>query len=371
MEKPRAVAVIPFADQRPGTSGLRKTVAVFRQPGYIEAYVQATLDTMPKVRGATVVLGGDGRYFNDQALATLLRLLAANGVARAYVGAAGLLSTPAASLAIRKKHADFGFVLSASHNPGGPEGDFGLKLNLANGGPAPEGVTEAIFAKSKTITRFLTIAAEAPDLARPGRFDLAGMTVEVFDPVADYADLMERLFDFDRIRRLITSGLRLRFDAMHAITGPYAIEILERRLGASPGSVVNGAPLADFGGHHPDPNPAHAADLIAWAAAQEGAVFAAASDGDGDRHMIVGRDGPIAPSDSLAILAANAHLVPAFRDGLRGVARSMPTAPALDRVAAALGLPCFETPTGWKFFGTLLDAGKIRLCGEESAGLRA
>jgi phosphoglucomutase len=368
-----SVPITPFSDQRPGTSGLRKKVSVFRQPGYVEAFVQSTFDALPEavgdgVAGKTLVLGGDGRFFAAEAAQTIIRMAAANGVGRLLVGRGGLLSTPAASALIRQNRAFGGIILSASHNPGGPDGDFGIKYNVANGGPAPERVTEAIFRYSQQIAAYRTIKAPPLPLDRLGIYQLAGLTVEIVDPVADYAALMERIFDFDRIRDLFRSGFRFRFDAMHAVTGPYAVEIFERRLGAAPGTAVNAEPLPDFGGHHPDPNPLHAAALVAAMMAPNGPDFGAASDGDGDRNMVVGRGCVIGPSDSLAILAANARLVPWFEEGLPGVARSMPTSRAVDRVAVALGIDCYETPTGWKYFGSLLDAGRIKLCGEESAG---
>ncbi len=364
----RRLPLTPFADQKPGTSGLRKKTAVFRQPGYLEAFVQAVLDAMPGSRGATVVLGGDGRFFNREAIATILRLLAGNGVARVLVGRHGILSTPAASHLIRRHAAAFGILLSASHNPGGPEGDFGVKVNIANGGPAPEAVTAAIHAATLTLREARLAEGPLPDLDRLATSHLLETTIEVIDGVADYAGLMERCFDFARIRTLLRSGFRIRFDAMNAVTGPYAVEVLERRLGAPSGSVVNATPLPDFGGLHPDPNPVHCAGLVAAMMAPDAPDFAAASDGDGDRNLILGRGMVIGPSDSLAVLCANAGLVPQFAGGLSGVARSMPTSRAVDAVAAALGIPCYETPTGWKFFGNLLDAGRVGLCGEESAG---
>ncbi len=369
----RNVAVTAFAGQRPGTSGLRQKVSVFRQPGYVEAFVQSLFDALPEavgegVAGKTLALGGDGRFFNDAAIQIILRLAAANRVGRVLVGRGGILSTPATSAVIRRRECFGGIILSASHNPGGPDGDFGIKYNLANGGPAPERVTEAIWRRSQQITAYRTIEAAPAPLDRIGDTALGGMKVTVIDPVADYAELMERVFDFDRLRDLFRGGFRLRFDAMSAVTGPYAREIFERRLGARPGSVVNGEPKPDFGGGHPDPNPIHAADLVAALAAAAGPDLGAASDGDGDRNMIVGRNLVVGPSDSLAVLAANARLIPWFAKGLAGVARSMPTSRAVDRVAAALGIPCYETPTGWKYFGALLDAGRIGLCGEESAG---
>jgi phosphoglucomutase len=365
--------VRPFPDQRPGTSGLRKKVATFRQPGYVEAFVQSIFDALPEavgdgVAGKTLVLGGDGRFFAEDAAQTVLRLAAANGVGRLLVGRGGLLSTPAASALIRQHRAFGGIILSASHNPGGPEGDFGIKYNIANGGPAPERVTESIYRRTQQIAAYLTVATPPLPLDRIGTTQIGEMAVEIIDPVADYAGLMERIFDFDRLRDLFRSGFRFRFDAMHAVTGPYAVEIFERRLGAPAGTAVNAEPQPDFAGHHPDPNPAHAGELIEAMMADNGPDFGAASDGDGDRNMVVGRGVVIGPSDSLAVLAANARLVPWFKRGLAGVARSLPTSRAVDRVAAALGIDCYETPTGWKYFGSLLDAGRIALCGEESAG---
>jgi phosphoglucomutase len=376
-----SVPVTPFAGQRPGTSGLRKKVSEFQQPGYLEAFVQALFDALPEavggsVDGRTVVLGGDGRFFNDRATQTIIRMAAANGVGRLLIGRGGLLSTPAASAVVRERGAFGGIILSASHNPGGPDGDFGIKYNVANGGPAPERVTEAIYRRTQSVAAYKTIDAADLPLDRIGATRLGVMEVDIIDPIAEYAQLMERIFDFNRIADLFRRGFRLRFDGMHAVTGPYAREILERRLGAAAGTAVNAEPRPDFGGHHPDPNPAHAAALIAALAAPGAPDFGAASDGDGDRNMVVARagnigGGMIGPSDSLAILAANAHLIPWFREGLPGVARSMPTSRAVDRVAAALGIECFETPTGWKYFGNLLDAGRIALCGEESAGTGA
>ncbi len=358
----------PFPDQRPGTSGLRKKVAVFRQPHYLENFVQSVFDSVGPVTGCTLVVGGDGRFYNREAIQTVLRMAAANGVARALVGRGGILSTPAASCVIRKHGAHGGFILSASHNPGGPDADFGIKYNTANGGPAPERVTEAIYRRTQEIDAYRVLDAPDIDLDRPGETSLGGMTVRIIDPVADYAALMERLFDFDAIRALLAGGFRMRFDAMHAVTGPYAREILERRLGAPVGTVVNGEPLEDFGGGHPDPNLTWARELVAALSGPDAPDFGAASDGDGDRNMILGRDFFVTPSDSLAVLTANAHLAPGYADGLAGVARSMPTSRAVDRVAEQLGIDCHETPTGWKFFGSLMDAGRVTLCGEESFG---
>ena len=369
MPKSRTVATEPIAGQRPGTSGLRKKVTVFQQAPYLENFVQSIFDSLEGFAGQTLVLGGDGRFFNDTAIQTIVRMAAANGFGRVLVGQHGILSTPAASCVIRKHAAFGGIILSASHNPGGPDGDFGIKYNTANGGPAPEKITEAIFSNTQKITRYLTVDAADVDLGKRGTSKIGAMTVEVIDPVADHADLMASLFDFERIGALLRSGkFRMCFDAMHAVTGPYAHEIFVERLGAPAASVMNGVPLSDFGGGHPDPNPTYAEDLIKVMYAQAAPDFGAASDGDGDRNMIVGRHFVVTPSDSLAVLAANATLVPGYAKGLKGVARSMPTSAAVDRVAEKLGIACFETPTGWKFFGNLLDAGEVTLCGEESAG---
>jgi phosphoglucomutase len=364
----RTVPTTPYLDQKPGTSGLRKKVPVFRQERYVENFVQAIFDTVEDRDGATLVIGGDGRFLNREVVQTTIKMAAANGFGRVLVGRGGLLSTPAASCVIRKRGAVGGVVLSASHNPGGPEGDFGIKFNVSHGGPAPETVTEAIFRRTQSITEYRIVDAPDLDLDAPGETRLGDAVIEVIDPVADYAALMESLFDFAAIRALFAGGFRMRFDAMSAVTGPYAHEILERRLGAPAGTVVNGTPLPDFGGHHPDPNPVHAHDLMELMMGADAPDFGAASDGDGDRNMIVAPGLFVTPSDSLAILAAHAHLAPGYSGGLAGVARSMPTSRAADRVARKLGVNLFETPTGWKFFANLLDAGLITLCGEESAG---
>ncbi|HUQ81852.1 MAG TPA: alpha-D-glucose phosphate-specific phosphoglucomutase [Gemmatimonadaceae bacterium] len=365
----RTIPTTPFADQTPGTSGLRKRVTVYQQPHYLENFIQATLDAAQLPRGATLVVGGDGRYFNREAIQTVLRMASANGVGRVLVGRGGILSTPAASCVIRERKANGGIILSASHNPGGPNGDFGVKYNLANGGPAPEQVTSAIAKRTRELSEYRIVDAPDVPLDRDGQYPLGDMQVDVIDPVADYATLMERLFDFDAIRALLTGGrFRMLFDAMHAVTGPYAREILERRLGAPNGTVMNGEPLPDFGGGHPDPNLTYAHDLVAALQAPNAPDFGAASDGDGDRNMILGRNFFVTPSDSLAVLAANATHAPGYARGISGVARSMPTSQAADQVAKRLGVECFETPTGWKFFGNLLDAGRITLCGEESFG---
>jgi phosphoglucomutase len=364
----KTVPTTPFDDQKPGTSGLRKKVGVFQKPAYLENFVQSVFDSLGGIGGRTLVVGGDGRYHNLTAIQTILRMAAANGAARVLVGRDGLLSTPAASAVIRKRGAFGGLVLSASHNPGGPEGDFGIKYNVTNGGPAPEKVTEAIYERSRNIERYLTIDAEDLDLGCVGEKSLGSMTVEVIDPVADYAELMESLFDFEAIRKLIGSGFQLRFDAMHAITGPYAREIIENRLGAPAGTVINGEPLPDFGGGHPDPNLTYAKELVDVMFGEDALDFGAASDGDGDRNMILGKRFFVTPSDSLAVLAANTDHVPGYRGRMAGAARSMPTSQAVDKVAEKRGFACYETPTGWKFFGNLLDDGRITLCGEESFG---
>jgi phosphoglucomutase len=365
----RTIPTRAFADQTPGTSGLRKRVSVFQQPGYLENFVQSIFDAAELPRGATLVLGGDGRFFNREAIQIVLKIAAANGVGRILVGRGGILSTPAASCVIRERKADGGIILSASHNPGGPNGDFGVKYNLANGGPAPEQVTSAIAAKTRSISEYRMVDAPDIHLDRDGEHRLGDLTVQVIDPVADYAQLMERLFEFGALRAMLSGGrFRMRYDAMHAVTGPYAREILERQLGAPNGTVVNGEPLPDFGGGHPDPNLTYAHDLVAIMNGHDAPDFGAASDGDGDRNMILGRDFFVTPSDSLAVLAANATVAPGYARGIAGVARSMPTSGAVDEVAKKLGVGCYETPTGWKFFGNLLDAGRITLCGEESFG---
>ncbi len=358
----------PFEGQKPGTSGLRKKTRVFMEPGYLECFVQSTFDAIDGLSGRTLVIGGDGRFFNAQAIQTILKMAAANGATKVIVGQGGLLSTPAVSNLIRQRKADGGLVLSASHNPGGIDEDFGIKYNISNGGPAPETVTAKMFEHAQKITSYKIADIPDVDLGTIGDQRIGAMTVEIVDPVAEYAALMEQLFDFPKIRALFNGGFTMRFDAMHAVTGPYARELLEKRLGAPSGSVVNAQPSEDFGGGHPDPNPVWAKTLIDEMMSPDSPDFGAASDGDGDRNMIVGRGLYVTPSDSLAVLAANAHLAPGYAGGLAGVARSMPTSTACDRVAETLGIACYETPTGWKFFGNLLDAGKVSLCGEESAG---
>lgn len=364
----KTVSTTPFDDQKPGTSGLRKQVPTFQQPNYLENFVQATFDSLDDYQGKTLVLGGDGRYFNRPAIQIILRMAAANGVGKTLVGQGGILSTPAASCLIRKYDAFGGLVLSASHNPGGPEGDFGVKYNVSNGGPAPEKVTSAIFEHTKSISEYKITDTEDIDLDEPGTKQVGEMTVEVVDSVADYAELMEQLFDFGKIRKLLEGNFSMCMDSMHAVTGPYAKSIFEQALGAKAGTVTNGEPLEDFGGGHPDPNLVYAHDLVKTMFAEDAPDFGAASDGDGDRNMILGNNFFVNPSDSLALIAANATLIPGYKDGLSGVARSMPTSQAADRVAKKLGIDCYETPTGWKFFGNLLDADKITICGEESFG---
>jgi len=364
----QTIKTTPFDDQKPGTSGLRKRVTVYQQPHYVENYIQAIFDSLDGFAGQTLVIGGDGRYYNDVAIQTAIKIAAANGFGRVLVGQNGLLSTPAASHVIRHHKAFGGLVLSASHNPGGPDGDFGIKYNISNGGPAPEKITDAVYARSKVIDSYKIV--DAPDVAldQIGEQRSGDMVVEVIDPVADYAALMETLFDFGAIKALFAGGFRMTFDAMHAITGPYAHAILEDRLGAPKGTVINGTPLPDFGGGHPDPNLVYCKDMHDLLMTPEGPDFGAASDGDGDRNLIIGKNRFVTPSDSLALLAANAHLAPGYAAGIAGIARSMPTSAAADRVAEKLGIEMHETPTGWKFFGNLLDAGRVTICGEESAG---
>ena len=380
----RTVSTTPFSDQKPGTSGLRKSVEVFQKPHYLENFVQSIFDALEGCQGQTLVLGGDGRYYNREAIQTILKMAAANGIGRILVGRGGIMSTPAASAVIRQYKAFGGIVLSASHNPGGPDGDFGIKYNVTNGGPAPEKVTEAIFARTKEIDAYKildvadintsigyareTHASLSVNLDKLSVTRLGEMGVEIIDPVEPYARLMESLFDFDKIRDLIKKDFKICIDSMHAVTGPYAKDIFEKRLGTASGTVTNGEPLEDFGGGHPDPNLVYAHDLVEIMFADSAPDFGAASDGDGDRNMILGNNFFVTPSDSLAVLTANANLVPGYKDGLSGVARSMPTSEAVDRVAAKLGIECYETPTGWKFFGNLLDADKATLCGEESFG---
>ncbi len=364
----KTVTTTPFSDQKPGTSGLRKRVPIFQQLHYLENFVQSIFDTIKAPSGSTLVLGGDGRYYNRQAIQIILKMAAANGFGRVLVGRGGILSTPAASCVIRKYHTHGGIILSASHNPGGPEGDFGIKYNGSNGGPATETVTEDIFARSKIIKQYNVLEAADVALDTLGDSTLGNMVVSVIDPVSDYAELMESLFDFAAIQALLAGGFKIKFDAMHAVTGPYARDILVNRLGAPADSVMNATPLEGFGNGHPDPNLTYAHELVEIVYGNHAPDFGAASDGDGDRNMILGKGFFVTPSDSLAVLAANARLVPAYKQGLAGIARSMPTSEAADRVAKVLGIPCYETPTGWKFFGNLMDEGKVTLCGEESFG---
>ncbi|OQW95543.1 MAG: alpha-D-glucose phosphate-specific phosphoglucomutase [Beggiatoa sp. IS2] len=364
----RTISTTPFEGQKPGTSGLRKKVTVFQQPHYLENFVQSIFDSLEGYQGKTLVVGGDGRYHNQTAIQVILRMAAANNFGRVLVGQNGILSTPAVSAIIRKYQAFGGIVLSASHNPGGANGDFGIKYNISNGGPAPEKVTEAIYTRSREINQYQITDNPDINIATLGKTRLGNMEVEIIDAVSDYAELMEQLFDFSSIRSLFQSGFVMRFDAMHAVTGPYAREILEKRLQAPAGTVMNGVPLEDFGQGHPDPNLTYAHELVDIMYGSTAPQFGAASDGDGDRNMILGQRFFVTPSDSLALMAANAHLIPGYKSGLAGIARSMPTSAAADKVAEKLGIRCYETPTGWKFFGNLLDANKATLCGEESFG---
>ncbi|RUX33638.1 alpha-D-glucose phosphate-specific phosphoglucomutase [Mesorhizobium sp. M2A.F.Ca.ET.042.01.1.1] len=364
----KTVPTKPYPDQKPGTSGLRKKVPVFQQEHYAENFIQSIFDALDGFQGKTLVIGGDGRFYNREVIQKAIAIAAGNGFGKVMVGQGGILSTPAASNVIRKYKTFGGIILSASHNPGGPHEDFGIKYNAGNGGPAPEKITDAIFARSKEIKSFKIADIGEIDIDTIGTVKAGDMTVEIIDPVKDYAELMESLFDFEALRKLFKSGFRMRFDAMHAVTGPYAKEILERRLGAPDGTCRNFKPLPDFGGHHPDPNLVHAKHLYDEMMGPDAPDFGAASDGDGDRNLIIGKGIFVTPSDSVAMLAANAKLAPGYKDGLKGIARSMPTSGAADRVAEKLGIGIYETPTGWKFFGNLLDAGMATICGEESAG---
>jgi phosphoglucomutase len=370
----QSVPTQPFEGQRPGTSGLRKKTRVFMRPGYLENFVQSVFDAVRAdaadgFGAETLVVGGDGRYYNREAVQTIIRMAAANGFGRLLVGRGGILSTPAVSAVIRRRGAFGGLVLSASHNPGGIDEDFGIKYNTRNGGPAPESVTERIYANTQSITRYLNVEHTDVDLEQTGSVHVGGTEVVVIDPLEDYTAVMEELFDFERLRAFFSSGHRMLFDAMSAVTGPYATHIIEGRLGAPAGTVLNGTPLPDFGGHHPDPNLVHAAELVLRMSGEGAPDFGAACDGDGDRNLILGRDFFVTPGDSLAVIAEHAKdCIPGYRDGLAGVARSMPTSTAVDRVAEGLGIKCYETPTGWKFFGNLLDAGLATMCGEESFG---
>jgi phosphoglucomutase len=362
------VKTTPYSDQKPGTSGLRKRVTVYQQPNYVENFIQSIFDSLEGFSGQTLVIGGDGRFYNDVAIQKAIRIAAANGFGKVMVGQGGILSTPAASNIIRKYKAFGGLVLSASHNPGGPKGDFGIKYNVGNGGPAPEKITDAVYARSKVIDSYKTLETPDIDLGAVGTQTVGDMVVEVIDPVSDYAELMQSLFDFDAIRALFAGGFRMTFDAMSAVTGPYAHKILEDMLGAPKGTVINGEPSPSFNDGHPDPNLVYCKDMYDLLMTADGPDFGAASDGDGDRNLIIGKNRFVTPSDSLALLAANAHLAPGYKDGIAGIARSMPTSAAADRVAEKLGIEMHETPTGWKFFGNLLDAGRVTICGEESAG---
>ncbi|WKZ11382.1 MAG: alpha-D-glucose phosphate-specific phosphoglucomutase [Gammaproteobacteria bacterium] len=364
----RSVRCAPFQDQRMGTAGLRKKVRVFSQPHYLECFVQAVLDTVCLPAAATLVIGGDGRFYNDIAIQLIIRVTAAAGVQRLIIGRGGLLSTPAASHLIRARKADGGFLLTASHNPGGPDGDFGIKFNMASGGQAPPAITDAVYDTSRRLEGYRLADLPAIDLACNGTRQIGPLQIEVVDPVADYERLMEQLFDFGRIRAWLGRGHRLVFDALHGITGLYARQILCQSLGADATGLLHAETLPDFGGLHPDPNPIDGRHLVERSKRPDSPDLLAASDGDGDRNMILGPGLLVSPGDSVAMMLANASHVPGYRQGVPGVARSMPTSRALDAVAADMGLPCFETPTGWRFFCNLLDSGRIGLCGEESFG---
>ncbi len=367
--KIKEIPTTPFDDQRPGTSGLRKDVGRFQEPCYLENFVQSIFNVVRELDGGSLVIGGDGRFYNREAIQVILKMAVANNVARILVGRGGIMSTPAVSCVIRKSGLTGGIILSASHNPGGPDGDFGIKYNIGNGGPAPERITEAIYAESRRISSYRIVEMDdMADIDSIASFTVGGSLVEVIDPVYDYAGLMEEIFDFDRISGLFKGGFRMVYDGMHAVTGPYAREILCNRLGAPDSSLVNSTPLEDFGGGHPDPNLKYAKGLVDIMRGPDAPDFGAASDGDGDRNMILGRDFFVTPSDSVAVITANSALIPRYSSGIPGVARSMPTSSALDMVAEQMGIDCYETPTGWKFFGNLLDAGMAEICGEESFG---
>ncbi len=364
----KTVSSNPFQDQRPGTSGLRKRVKVFQEKNYLENYIQAIFDSLSGVTGKTLVLGGDGRYFNEIAIQKIIKMALANGFGRIMVAKDGILSTPAASCVIRKYKAFGGIILSASHNPGGEEGDFGIKYNISNGGPAPESLTEAIYLRSKTISSYKIADIPDIDLSVLGEIRFGDLVVEVFDGINDYVDLMKTLFNFSDLRKLFASDFKMRYDAMNAVTGPYAHRIFEEELGAKEGTVINWKPLPDFGGKHPDPNLTYAKDLVDYMFSEGAADFGAASDGDGDRNMILGNHFYVNPSDSLAVICANYKAVKGYSSGILGIARSMPTSQAANKVADFLGIDCYETPTGWKFFGNLMDGNKVTICGEESFG---
>ncbi|VAW64032.1 Phosphoglucomutase [hydrothermal vent metagenome] len=363
------IQTTPYSDQKPGTSGLRKKVSTFQQSHYLHNFVQSIFNAAPELKDNLLIVGGDGRFYNTEAIQVILKMAAANGVKQVMVGQNGLLSTPAVSCLIRKHQAGGGIILSASHNPGGPDGDFGIKFNISNGGPAPTSFTDAVYEISQTIDNYHIVETDDIDLDNQHSTKMGGMQIDIINSVTDYAELMEHLFDFKSIKSLFTAGrLSMCFDAMHAVTGPYAHEIFEKRLSANVDALINSQPLTDFGGHHPDPNLAHTQELVSRLNGAGAPHFGAASDGDGDRNMIIGRNFFVNPSDSLAIMTANAHLLPGYKKGVCGVARSLPTSRAVDKVAAGLGIECYETPTGWKFFGNLLDDGRINLCGEESFG---
>ncbi|MDB4844031.1 alpha-D-glucose phosphate-specific phosphoglucomutase [Hellea sp.] len=357
-----------FDDQKPGTSGLRKKTKVFTKKNYLENYVQCLFNSIPELIGGTLVLGGDGRYFNKEAIQKIVGMASANGVSKVILGCDGLLSTPAVSCIIRKYKADAGIVLSASHNPGGIEGDFGIKLNGSNGGPVSEQITNKIYEQTKLIKNYKIVQDVHINLNILGLFDFMGMTIEIIDSVNDYANLMNSIFDFNAIKALFSTEFTFCFDAMNAVTGPYANEIFINRLGAPATSIINSTPKEDFGGLHPDPNHRNAGEIFSMMFDGDNVDFAACSDGDGDRSIVLGKKTFVSPSDSLALLTANATLIKKYKDGILGVARSVPTSKAVDLVAKKLNIKCYETPTGWKFFGNLIDNQLITFCGEESAG---
>ncbi|GES85783.1 phosphoglucomutase [Rhizophagus clarus] len=368
----RCITTTPYEGQKPGTSGLRKRVKVFQQENYTQNFIQAILDAMssPSASGATLVVGGDGRYFSTEAIQLIIRIAAGNRVGKLIIGKNGILSTPAASNLIRKRKADGGILLTASHNPGGPDNDFGIKFNVSNGGPAPENITNLIYENTKKCDKYYTCDMPEFDLSKIRVETIDGFIVEIVDSVEDYVQLLKEIFDFEQIKQFFKNNPKFKvlFDGLHGVTGPYAEHIFVDELGLSRSSIQNCIPLPDFGGSHPDPNLTYAHSLVERVE-RENINFGAASDGDGDRNMIYGKDAFVTPSDSVAVIAAHAEVIPYFqKTGIKGLARSMPTSAAIDLVAKKKGLEVFEVPTGWKFFGNLMDAGRLSICGEESFG---
>ncbi|MBE6450255.1 MAG: alpha-D-glucose phosphate-specific phosphoglucomutase [Alphaproteobacteria bacterium] len=364
----QTIQTTPYTDQKPGTSGLRKKTKVFlEKEHYLQNFIQSIFDVID-VKEKRLVVGGDGRYFNEEAIQIILKMAIANEALEVIVGQNGFMSTPAVSVEIRQNKTDGGIILSASHNPGGIDGDFGIKYDGANGAPAPESITNAIYQKTLNIDSYKIAEMPNIDLSEIKTFSVHNTLIKIINPVANYANLMEQLFDFNAIRNLFKSGFKMHYDALHAITGPYAKEILENRLGAPAGTVVNGTPLPDFGGGHPDPNLTYAKELVDVMYSDNAPDMGAASDGDGDRNMVLGNHFFVNPSDSIAILADNADVTLGYAGKVNGVARSMPTSKALDKVAEVKKMDAYEVPTGWKFFANLMDDNRIVFCGEESFG---